>query len=123
MTIFTDIADIAFGARKRRIAEHEEFLKFYRELVETVPQEVVALFGKMTVRVVEAEVQADWGILLTATDYIFWKNKLLEGRIKFVKGDKRIKQLMHERLAEKAENEGLSAEERKRLIALLEEVV
>lgn len=122
MTVFSEIADIALGARKRRIAENEGFLAFYREIVETVPQEVVSLFGKMTVRVTEGNTQADWGLLLTATDYIFWKNKLSEGRVKFTSGNTRIKQMMHERLAEKAENEGLPPEERKRLIALLEGV-
>ncbi len=122
LNIFSAISDLAIGARLRRKAEDGEFLKFYRSIVETVSPEVVSIFGHMpNVHVVSNGKKEEWGIELTATDFIWWKSKLESGDVRFVEGGNAIKAAMLHRMARMAEVEKLSADERKRLISLLED--
>lgn len=118
--IFRAIADMALGAKAKRMERYEAFLDFYKTLVETLPSEATAMFGRMPVSVKDrGKPPENWGIELTATDFLFWKDRL--GRtVEFVKRPENVKSDMFSVLAKKAEKEPLTAEERKTLLMLLE---
>jgi hypothetical protein len=119
LNVFKAVVDLAMGAKARRSTEHQEFLTFYRSLVETVPTEAIGLFGSMPVNVFEAGKQEDWAIELTATDYIWWKKKIESGA-RFVVDPSEVQLAMLNRMSKKADMERLSPDERKSLIALME---
>jgi hypothetical protein len=123
LNLFQSIANLAVTATGRVTEDHEKFLVFYRGLVETVPPEVAELFGSLTVAVVEkGELKSSWGVLLTATDYLFWKQKIAEG-VRFSPshgGAKSVPRALATRLAKKAEEAGLTLQERQALLALLD---
>jgi hypothetical protein len=125
LKLFQAIADLASNAAGRVTDEHQEFLNFYRGLVDTVPPETVGRFGNLGVAVIEnGAVQTQWGIELTATDYLFWKQKIGAG-VRFSPahgGVKSVPRAMATRLAKQAETAGLTLEERQQLLNLLDEI-
>lgn len=121
-SVFKAVADLAVGAKARRDAEYQDFLSFYRDLVETLPTEAVTAFGSMKVEVVEAgAIKSGWAIELTPTDFIWWKSKLEQGEVRFTGSADSVKLSMLSRIAKKAEAHRLSPAERKTLLALLDE--
>ncbi len=125
LKIFQAIADIATNAAGRVTDEHQEFLTFFRSLVETVPPETAQRFGTLGVTAIEGgALTANWGVMLTATDYLFWKQKIAEG-VRFSPahgGVKSVPRAMVTRLAKQAEAAGLTLEERQQLLKLLDEI-
>lgn len=121
--IFTAIGELATGAKKRRDGEHQEFLGFFRSIVETIPTEVVQIFGTLSgieMRLPSGKVES-YGIELTATDYMWWKQKIEKEGARFVGKTSAVQSNMLDRLGKKAEMHRLEPAERKKLIALLEE--
>lgn len=118
---FVKIADLAVGAKHRRMREYDALMQFYRSLVDAVPSEAAELFGKMNVTVYEDGKRADWGLYISATDYMWWKNKIATGKVRFWASIDAIKAEMLNRFAEQVEKDGLSLEERQNLLRLLEE--
>lgn len=122
LDVFNAIAELAVGARRRSKQEHQDFLSFFREVVATVPAEVVETFGHMSgVQCVHpnGEIKS-YGILLTATDYMFWKQKIEIEGIRFVKGAASVQMDMLDRLSTQAEMQRLSPAERTALIEMME---
>ena len=115
--IFRAVAAVGLGASKRITAEHDEFLAFYRELVETVPTDVAKSFGRMSVNMTNGA--QDWKIELSATDYIWWKEKFADGA-RFSSPPAQVRLNMLTRLAKKVEEQRLEPSERAALLALLD---
>ena len=120
--IFKAIGNLSLKAKVREEQEYKEFLAFYKELVENMPTELTILFGNLGgIETSKAGHKPSvYGIELTATDYIWWKNKIENEGCRFVHGIPHVKSLMLERFAKNAESHRLSPEERKELIAMLE---
>lgn len=119
---FLGMGEILSGVAARRRKENEEFLGFFREIVETVPLEVAKAFGTMGVEAFDAtgKPTQGWGIVLSVADYIYWKDHLTAGaRFKFPVAN--IKLAMMNHLSKKIEGVGLPPEERKALLAMLDE--
>jgi hypothetical protein len=113
-SIFKAVADLVTGAKARETEEHARFLRFYRDLVETLPTAATKAFGGLSL--------ADaTRIELTATDYIWWKNKIEQQGYRFSAGVFAVQANMLNHLAKKAEAERLDPAERKALLALLDE--
>jgi len=119
--IFHRISDIALRAKSRRDEEYRQFLQFYRELVETVPAEVAKLFGTLNgVKcIVGKGVSADYGIQISATDYLWWKDEFVNKGTRFALPVEQVKAAILTHIAKKAEASGLTADERKELLTLL----
>jgi hypothetical protein len=120
--IFAAIGRLAVSAKKRRDAEYQDFLAFYRTLVETLPAEVCAIFGNMGGIEVQpgAGARTTFGLELSATDFIWWKHKIEVENVRFVKSAAAIKADMLARISRGAEAHNLTPAERKELVALLE---
>jgi hypothetical protein len=88
-------------------------------------QELSESYGMTTILKGLDEVEADYfPEALTATDYLFWKQKIADG-VRFSPkhgGVKSVPRGMVERLAKKAEAAGLTLEERQTLLKLLDEI-
>lgn len=122
LKVFQAVADIATGAAARVTDEHSEFLEFFRSLVETVSPEVAKQFGTLSVTVVTKGKTEGWGIELTATDYLWWKDAIAKGS-RFSPdhgGVESVPRAMVVRVASKAEKSGLTLEERRALVTLLD---
>ena len=119
VNIFKAIADIALGAKKRQDEEYSAFLAFYRELVETLPTEVTTLFGSMPRRVIENDEVVSYNIMLTATNFVWWKAKIEKTGTRFTTGPVVTRLAMLDHISKKAETNSLSPEQRKALLALL----
>jgi hypothetical protein len=120
--IFSAIGDLAISSRRRVEVEHSDFLVFYRQLVETMPTEMVEIFGTLDgirVRLRRGKVE-DYGIELTATDFMWWKSLIEADHARFVSGPADVKRRMLERFATGAEAERLTPDERKKLLFLLD---
>lgn len=121
VNVFKAVADLAVGAKSKRDQEHTDFLAFYRSLVESLPTEAIRLFGNMSVKLIVGKVEEGAGLELTATDYMWWRQKIAGGA-RFVVGVHAVQLEMLNRLSKKAEAESLPPEQRKVLLALLDEV-
>lgn len=122
VNIFKAIGDLALSAKKRKDNEHADFLAFYRNLVETLPTEIVALFGNMGgVAVWHKGKEKSCGLELTATDFMWWKTHIEAEGVRFVNTPASVKCDMLDRLARHAEAHRLSPEERKNLLSLLKQ--
>ena len=121
INIFKKVADLALGAKRREDAEYADFLKFYRDLVEVLPTEVVELFDGCPRAVISKGAEYKWIIQLTATDFIWWKTKIEQEGARFKNGVTNAKLAMLEKLAKSAEAKSLTPEERKTLLAMLDE--
>lgn len=120
-TIFRSIADLAIGAKKRRDKEHQDFLAAYREIVETIPVEVVELFGTMgDVKLVKGTNNTTAGLQLNAADFMWWKGKIEIEGWSFAKGAAGVWIDMLDRISKIAQMDRLEPDERKALIALME---
>lgn len=120
--IFHAIGDLAMGAKRRSEKEYADFLAFYRELVETLPIEVTDLFGTMNEVWVQRRGQKNEsvGIELNVADLMWWQHEFATGT-RFVHGIDQVKADMLRRLTLKAETQRLNPEERKKLLALLDQ--
>jgi len=123
VNVFRAIADLALSAKRREDKAHTDFLSFYRELVETLPSEMVDIFGQLTgvdVRIKSGK-EAKWGIQLTATDFIWWKSQIEDEGVRFVHGPLSVQRSMLDLFSRSADARRIPPEERKKLIALLEQ--
>lgn len=118
--IFTQVADIATGAKARRQEEMAEFLKLHRQLVETVPAEVAKMFGDMTTTTIHRGASHSYGIELNVTDHLWWIEIVEEGGY-FRDGVAKVKAKMLKHLVKQIEETPLEPKERKKLLALLDE--
>ena len=120
--LFRAVGELAIGAKQRRRKEYVDFLAFYRELVETLPTEVVQLFGKLDVSVVPKSTGKieTYGLILNATDFVWWKQSLEAEEVRFTNGPQSIRLSMLNHLSKQTEANSLSPDERKALLALLD---
>jgi hypothetical protein len=104
--IFSRLSDLVVRSNARRLAEHEDFLRIYRQIVETVPTEVAEAFGNLNnIPLVRGSETESVGIELNVKDYLWWDRKVKDGwRIKL--GPDLLLSQMAERMAEKAEAGG-----------------
>lgn len=120
LNVFKAIADLAVGAKARRDEEHQEFLRFYRSLVETLPTMATEAFGNLNgVKVTARKAAQSWGIELTVSDYLWWKHEIEQGA-RFVEGVAAVQTSMLHRLSKAAEAQRLSPEERKEMLSLID---
>lgn len=122
VSVFRAIGELALGAKGRRDKEYAEFLAFYRDLVETLPSEMIELFGTLeNVSVFVSGKKASYGLELSVTDYLWWKQHIEVSRLRFESGVASVKFDMLDRFSRKAETHRLSPEERTKLLALIEQ--
>lgn len=120
VSIFRAVAALAMNAMGNRKQEQQEFLSFLRELVESVPEEVTREFGTLSgIKAVKDGTEHDWGIMLNVTDYLWWKDKFEQG-YRFAERPERVQAKILARLAKVAEGQGLDAEGRRTLLAILD---
>lgn len=120
--IFHKIADFTTAAVSRRNKEHDQFLSFYRELVETIPTEAIKAFGNMGgVQVFSGGKRQDFGIELTAADFLWWKQHIDVMGTRFVKSPSAVQADILDRMVRKADVGGLAPKQRKELIALMDD--
>lgn len=91
--------DLSGRAAQRRLNEHNDFLSFLEMLVRSAPVDVTAAFGKLTVEVVEDGKTKNFGIILTAPDFMFWK-AAIENGARFVSPPATIKRSILDRLSQ-----------------------
>lgn len=120
-SVFQKVGDIFLVSKKRRDAEYADFLEFFRTLVEETDSAVASAVGHIDVMVVQGKEEKQWGVLLTVADYIFWKQHITEDGVRFKKSIDQVKSDILRRLAKKAEDNNLTADERKSLITLLDQ--
>lgn len=100
----------------RRQREYEDFLSFYRELVETMPTDVCKTFGNMSVTGNDGK---NYGIMLTVADYMYWKDSFAKG-VFFKHEPEMVIKAMMKHLSESVEHTGsLTPDERKNLLSIL----
>jgi hypothetical protein len=119
--IFAAVAELAVSAKSRRDAEHREFLRFYRALVEELPTEAIAIFGTMSVKASVAGKQEDWGIELNAADFMWWKTQIETNGARLIPGPASVQAAMLNHLAKKASTQNLDPEQRKRLLTIMDD--
>lgn len=119
--IFKALGDLVVTARSRRDAEHREFMAFYRDLVETLPTEVLEAFGSVAAPATIKGEACNYRLELNATDYIWWKKEIEEKGARFTAGPSSIQLDILTRLAKTAEDQRLQPAERKALLALLDD--
>ena len=120
--IFQLLADFINRDKIRRDREHEEFMEFYRELVETIPAAAAEAFGCMNgvgvaKRIKSGLDERSWGIELTPTDYLWWRRYIDEG-FYLTKGCAETQLDILERLAKLVDMSSLTVEERQQLLDL-----
>lgn len=122
LSVFQKIGQIVLSSKARQDQEYEEFFKFYRALVETTDGEVATAIGTTNVDVVCTGWTAHqtWGIKLTPADYLFWKEKYAIG-VRFKYSLEAVKAAILAKMVNAAQDTKLTAEERKQLLALLDE--
>jgi hypothetical protein len=122
--IFKSIGDLAVSAKRRTDKRYADFLAFYRELVETLPSEMVEIFGAVPLSVTHKNGKAETvNIELSATDFLWWKRNIEVLGMRFTNGPSSVENAMLRRVAEKAETHRLAPEERKTLLAMLEQAL
>ena len=122
VNIFRAIGELAVSAKRRTDKQYADFLAFYRQVVETLPTEMVEIFGELDVPVkLKDGTKETNGLLLTATDYMWWKRHIETFGMRFTYGPMNVEARMLEQFSKSAETHMLSPEERKNLIALLEQ--
>ncbi len=90
--------------------EHQDFLKFYEDIVRVTPPEMARNFGKL---------KTDSGsIELTATDFMYWHTAINDGW-RFPSGAADIKLKIFNHLAEMSESLAMTAAEKSELIDIL----
>jgi hypothetical protein len=118
--MFKSLGDIIVSNKTKRNTEYQEFLVFYRGLVESLPTEACNSFGSLSVvGILKKERMTNYSILLTAGDFLWWKNMLANPDFRFEKTITEIKQDMLNRMAKLAEVQDLEPDGRKKLLALL----
>lgn len=113
------VANLMTGARDRISEEHADFLNFYEQLVRSISSDAVEAFGKMEIEVKDKGKEETWGILLTAADFMFWKNAIEKRNVRFADTTDVVKSGMLNRMTRMAETERLTVEERNKLLDLL----
>jgi hypothetical protein len=118
-SVFLQVGSIFLSSKARREAEYSDFLSFYKSLVEQTDGAVASAVGTISVDVRVGKEKKSYGIILSPTDYLWWKQSLAENVV-FEKSVEHIKSSMLIALAKAAEGNKLTAEERKALLALLD---
>lgn len=116
---FKAVSGIFLSSKSRRDKEYAEFLSFFRELIEETDGAIANAFGKINVEVARGKTKETCGLILTVADYIYWQEKFAAG-FHFVEGIEAVKTKILMCLAEKAESNKLTADERKALLAILD---
>jgi len=121
LTAFKALGEIIVGAKQKRDVEYQEFLSFYRELVESLPTEACKRFGNLSVKVIKQDgnKEANYGIELTVADFLWWKGVLENDEIRLDSTTNQIKNAMLDKLTRIAEVNNLEPEARKSLLAIL----
>lgn len=120
--IMQGVADIFTASKARRDAEYADFLSFYRNLVENVSADVAKAIGKVNDFMVEgSKDRSQAPIYLTATCYLEWKQAIADGQWFTKSSIEQVKTFMLMALAKSAEANKLTTEERKALMALLDQ--
>lgn len=124
VNIFRAIGDLALGAKKRTDKEHDDFLAFYRQLVETLPVEVVELYGELKDISLKRDGKIEKSNLeLSIADFLWWQHEITVAGTRFTHGVAEVKSDMLQRLVQRAETQRLSPEERAKLLLLAEQPV
>lgn len=134
---FVQLSTLFKKVEAKREKEYKDFMDFYRSLVETLPSDVCKAFGKfsvemnfkadLTIRTASGNVaagatagNAQWGILLSVADYMWWVDKFNEPKIRFKLSPSEVKSGMLQHLATAVESlNTLDAAERKELLKIL----
>ena len=120
MNAFRALGDIILNNKKKRDIENQEFLKFFRELVETLPAEACKKFGQLTgVDVIVDNTAKQFGIILSVTDFLWWRNAFETTNVRFTNGPENVKMKMLERLTAVSEVDSLGPADRKKILAIL----
>lgn len=117
-SVFQQIGLIFQASKARKDAENVAFLAFLKELIEKTDGDIAAAVGRVSVDLVKGTAPSNAGIILSVEDYIFWKNKFADG-YRFKKPVEQVKSDILAKLAKAAEDNNLTADERKSLLALL----
>lgn len=75
---FHTLIQIISGARERITREHIEFLEFYLQLVQVVPNDIAADFGRIPTPVMVGRSKRDYQLELTMTDFLWWKSAIMD---------------------------------------------
>lgn len=97
----------------RHSEEHNEFLIWYEKLVRSASPAATKAFGNMDD--VELTSNESAGIELTASDFLWWKERISNGA-RFKHGVSSVKANMLNRLCSAAEQMDMTAEEKGQLI-------
>jgi hypothetical protein len=108
-------------ADELRKQELQEFLDFYKAIVEIVPAEAAKQFGNMTVKVITTKdnTERNYGLMLTVVDYAWWVDQIKYNKVRIVGGPADVKQAILNRMSETIESYLTSAEHKKALMELL----
>lgn len=119
------VSDIFMSSHKRRQAQYEDFLAFYKRIVEDTDTAVAKVVGTINVSVMAkldtAKVERkEFGIILSPSDYMWWKQHLGID-IDFVFSVEAVKTHIIRSIAKAAEANDLTNDERRRLLSALDQ--
>ena len=121
LSVFQKLGDIVLSSKRRVELEYEDFFKFYRALVEITDSEVAKAVGGTSITVVLLDKKEEtYKLELTATDYLWWKEKVAVG-LRFKFSMEAVKAAILGQMTKAAETNKLTAEERKQILSLFDE--
>jgi hypothetical protein len=117
---FKKLVELAGIVNSKYKVEQQEFMKFYKDLVETVPTDTCKLFGTIYDTCIdENKKEVNLGIMLTVADYLYWVDAFEKGvRFKISFDKLKSKMLIH--LAKAIEQTcEIDPQDRKTMLAIL----
>lgn len=119
---FIRVTDFLGAQSEREAVQYQDFFAFYRQIVESVPSDVVQKFGDFPRKVVLRNGKEEtWNIQLTAADYLWWRAKINEEGVRFLNGPVTAQTAMLKHMMDKAGKFAMEPDARKALIALMED--
>ena len=116
-----EIFSLFYEAQELREQELQEFLDFYKNIVELIPAEASKAFGRLSVEVYvyKTKRNANYGIDLTVTDYVWWVDQFKYNKVRLIDSPIDIKHKILNRITETIESYLTSPEHKKALMELL----
>ena len=99
-------------------AKYIEFLDFYETIVRNTPTAAVKKFGRLNVSTRIGGENKTFGLILTATDFMWWKSNIENGA-RFVNGIDAVQRAIFSQLSELAESLDITKESRAELLDIL----
>lgn len=116
---FHTLIQIISGARERITREHMEFLEFYLQLVQVVPNDIATDFGRISSPVMIGKTKHDYQIELTMTDFLWWKSAIMDEGARMVKTVGQIQRDIWDKLIQQIDSMALNEEEKGALMSAL----